>query len=155
LRAAFTKAKHLDRPASLVALDLDRFKAVNDTAGHAAGDVVLCKVTDACREAVCSSDTVAGLGGDEFVLILEHCAAAERAERIAGYLLKALNPITVAHAGVAHLIHASLGLARMSAHYNDEKAWLEAADQACLTAKREGRSQLRLALPVQREIPAS
>jgi PleD family two-component response regulator len=81
---------------------------------------------------------------------LENCGA-ERARRIAELLLKALNPIAVEHAGVSHLIYASLGLAMTSAEYGDEKAWLDAADQACLLAKREGRSQLRVAL--QRRLP--
>jgi PleD family two-component response regulator len=70
-----------------------------------------------------------------------------RAQRIAEQLLKALNPLTIEYAGVSHMVYASLGLATTNADYNDEKAWLEAADQACLIAKREGRSQLRVALP--------
>jgi diguanylate cyclase (GGDEF)-like protein/PAS domain S-box-containing protein len=144
LRIAFTKAKHIDRTAGVIAIDLDRFKAVNDSAGHAAGDAVLCKVADACRETVRSSDTVARLGGDEFVIILENCSA-ERAQVIAEQLLKALNPLNVEYAGVSHLIYASLGLAMTSTDYDDERAWLDAADQACLFAKREGRSQLRVA----------
>ncbi len=146
LRVAFTRAKHMDRAAGLIAIDLDRFKAVNDSAGHAAGDAVLCKVAEACRETVRSSDMVARLGGDEFVIILENCTAV-RARRIAEALLKALNPLTIEYAGVSHMIYASLGLAMTDADYSDEKAWLEAADQACLVAKREGRSQLRVALP--------
>jgi diguanylate cyclase len=146
LRAAFTKAKHLDRDGGLIAIDLDRFKAVNDTAGHAAGDAVLCKVAEVCREAVRSSDTVARLGGDEFAIILENCNA-DRARRIAEQLLQSLNPLTVEHAGVSHLIYASLGLAMTDADFLDEKAWLDAADQACLAAKRAGRSQLRVAEP--------
>jgi PleD family two-component response regulator len=59
--------------------------------------------------------------------------------------LKALNPLNVEYAGVSLLIYASLGLAMTSTDYDDERAWLDAADQACLFAKREGRSQLRVA----------
>jgi diguanylate cyclase len=57
LRTVFGKAHHLDRPAAVIAIDLDRFKAVNDAAGHAAGDAVLCKVAEACRHAVRLSDS--------------------------------------------------------------------------------------------------
>ena len=144
LQEAFTKSKHLDKPSAVIAIDLDRFKAVNDAAGHAAGDAMLCKVAKACRDTVRSSDTVARLGGDEFAIILAHCGE-ERAQRIAEQLLAALNPVTIEWSGVEYSVNASLGLAVTSIQSEDEKAWLDAADQACLVAKREGRSQLRLA----------
>jgi predicted signal transduction protein with EAL and GGDEF domain len=56
----FGKVRHLDRPAAVMAIDLDRFKAANDAAGHAAGDAVLCKVAEACRLAVCAYQTLSG-----------------------------------------------------------------------------------------------
>jgi diguanylate cyclase (GGDEF)-like protein len=66
LREAFLKSRHLSRRAAVIAVDLDRFKAVNDTGGHAAGDAILRQLADARRGAVRASDTVARLGGDEF-----------------------------------------------------------------------------------------
>jgi diguanylate cyclase (GGDEF)-like protein len=63
LWTVFRKAHHLDRPAAVMMVDLDRFKVVNDAAGHAAGDAVLCRVAEACRMTVRSSDVVARLGG--------------------------------------------------------------------------------------------
>ncbi len=73
LRKCFDRARHLGGPAALVAIDLDRFKAVNDTGGHAVGDAMLKKVAETCRRQVRNSDTVARLGGDEFAIILDNC----------------------------------------------------------------------------------
>jgi diguanylate cyclase (GGDEF)-like protein len=144
LREAFAKAHHLNRPAALIAIDLDKFKFVNDTGGHAAGDAILCKVAEACRSAVRTSDTVARLGGDEFALILENCPA-DQARLIACKLLQALNPIRIEWGVRQFTVNASLGLATTSAQTPDEKSWLESADQACYQAKKDGRSRLYLA----------
>jgi diguanylate cyclase (GGDEF)-like protein len=82
LREAFLKSGHLNHPAAVITVDLDRFKAVNDTGGHAASDAILRQVADACRGVVRGSGTVARLGGDEFAVILENCGAAN-ADQIA------------------------------------------------------------------------
>jgi diguanylate cyclase (GGDEF)-like protein/PAS domain S-box-containing protein len=144
LRTLFGKARHLDRPAAVLAIDLDRFKAVNDAAGHAAGDAALCKVADACRLAVRSSDIVARLGGDEFAIILDNCPE-DRATDIGQKLLRALNPMEFEWQGSRYTIGASIGLA-MNRKMVDEKSWLDAADKACYIAKRDGRGVLRIAL---------
>jgi diguanylate cyclase (GGDEF)-like protein/PAS domain S-box-containing protein len=147
LRTVFGKARHLDRPAAVMAIDLDRFKAVNDAAGHAAGDAVLCKVAEACRLASRSSDIVGRLGGDEFAIILDNCSEA-RATDIGQQLLRALNPLEFEWKGSHHTIGASIGLA-MNRDMADEKSWLDAADKACYIAKRDGRGLLRIATPMQ------
>jgi diguanylate cyclase (GGDEF)-like protein len=144
LRAVFEKARHLDRPAAVMAIDLDRFKAVNDAAGHAAGDAVLCKVAAACRLTVRSSDIIARLGGDEFAIILDNCSE-DRAKYIGQQLLRALNPLEIEWEGSRYTIGASIGLAMNTMDMADEKSWLEAADKVCYIAKREGRGQLRIA----------
>jgi diguanylate cyclase (GGDEF)-like protein/PAS domain S-box-containing protein len=147
LRTLFGKARHLDRPAAVMAIDLDRFKAVNDAAGHAAGDAALRKVAEACRLAVRSSDIVGRLGGDEFAIILENCPE-DRAADIGQKLLRALNPMEFEWQGSRYTIGASIGLA-MNRDMADEKSWLEAADKACYIAKRDGRGLLRIAALVQ------
>lgn len=144
LRATFQKSHHLGRPAAVLAIDLDRFKALNDSAGHAVGDAMLCKVADACRQAVRSSDSVARLGGDEFAIILDNCGE-ERANHIGLQLLRALNPLELEWEGSRFDIGACIGLALTAAHIPDEKAWLEGADKACYSAKRDGRGMLRVA----------
>jgi diguanylate cyclase len=148
LRAVFDKARHLDRPAAVMAIDLDRFKAVNDAAGHAAGDAVLCQVAAACRLTLRSSDIIARLGGDEFAVILESCSE-DRAKYIGQKLLRALNPLEIEWEGSRYVIGASIGLATNATDIADEKSWLEAADKACYIAKREGRGQMRIAAPRQ------
>jgi diguanylate cyclase (GGDEF)-like protein/PAS domain S-box-containing protein len=147
LRTVFGKARHLDRPAAVMAIDLDRFKAVNDAAGHAAGDAVLCKVAEACRLAVRSSDIVGRLGGDEFAIILDNCTE-DRATDIGQQLLRALNPMEFEWKGSRYTIGASIGLA-MNRDMADEKCWLDAADKACYIAKRDGRGLLRIATLMQ------
>jgi diguanylate cyclase (GGDEF)-like protein/PAS domain S-box-containing protein len=147
IRTVFGKARHLDRPAAVIAIDLDRFKAVNDAAGHAAGDALLCKVADACRRSARLSDVVGRLGGDEFAVILDNCPE-ERARDIGEQLLRALNPLDLEWKGSRYSIGASVGLA-MNTGLADEKAWLEAADEACYLAKRDGRGVLRIATPMQ------
>jgi diguanylate cyclase (GGDEF)-like protein/PAS domain S-box-containing protein len=148
LRAVFGKARHLDRPAAVMAIDLDRFKAVNDASGHAAGDAALRKIAAACLLTVRASDTVARLGGDEFAIILDNCAE-DRAKYIAQQLLKVLNPLEFEWKGSRYTIGASIGLAMNTMDLSDEKAWLESADKACYEAKRQGRGQLRVATRLQ------
>jgi diguanylate cyclase len=150
LRTVFGKARQLDRPAAVMAIDLDRFKAVNDAAGHAAGDAVLCKVAEACRLAVRSSDVVGRLGGDEFAIILDNCPE-NRATNIGQQLLRALNPMEFEWKGSRYAIGASIGLAMNTMDVSDENAWLENADKACYEAKRQGRGRLQIAAPLQDE----
>jgi diguanylate cyclase (GGDEF)-like protein len=134
----------LGRSAAVIAIDLDRFKAVNDTAGHAAGDALLCKVAEACRLTVRSIDTVARLGGDEFAIILDNCTE-ERVRFISELILRALNAMHIDWEGSQHAIGASIGVAMSTLELSDERAWLRAADQARYIAKQEGRGVLRFA----------
>jgi diguanylate cyclase (GGDEF)-like protein len=143
LREVFERAHQLDRPAVILAIDLDRFKAVNDAAGHAAGDAVLLKVADACRTNVRSSDTAARLGGDEFAIILDNCSQ-QRADAIGGKLLGALNPLVVSWRGSTYEVGASIGVALWNKDMVNEKDWLAAADEACYLAKRDGRGRLKI-----------
>jgi diguanylate cyclase (GGDEF)-like protein len=114
---------------------------VNDAGGHAAGDAVLCKVAEACRLSVRSTDIVGRLGGDEFAIILDNCNEG-RALEIGQQLLRALNPLEVQWGGSRYATGASIGVAMATVHMADEKVWLEGADQACLEAKRQGRGRL-------------
>lgn len=141
LREIFLKSHHLNRPAAIIAVDLDRFKAVNDSGGHAAGDAILRKVAEACRGAVRSTDIVARLGGDEFAIILDNCSDPN-ANQIARQLLQALNPLVIDWDGQTYSVNASLGIAMISEQMTDETAWLESADKACYQAKKSGRGQL-------------
>ncbi len=146
LRETFTQSAHLSTPAVLIAIDLDRFKAVNDSGGHAAGDAVLRRVADVLRTHVRTADTVARLGGDEFAMILPNCPM-EAAVTIAGDLARELNPLAADWDGSRYEIGASLGIASRRDDMRDATDWLATADEACYIAKRDGRGRVSVAGP--------
>ena len=124
--------------AALLLLDLDRFKRVNDTLGHHAGDLLLQEVARRLQLAVRGGDTVARLAGDEFVILLPG-SGAEEASAMARRLLAALTaPIVLDGAEV--VVGASIGVALAPMQGRDEKALLRAADAAMYAAKRAGGS---------------
>lgn len=138
LQEAFSSARAHGTPATLIAIDLDCFKAVNDSAGHAAGDAVLREVGAAIRRMIRPSDAVGRIGGDEFAVLLNDCN--ERAGRdIARSLLAALNPLRTRHDSAVHITGASLGTAQWHVQFRDSAEWVAAADSACYQAKRAGR----------------
>ena len=147
LQVLFDRARFLILPANLLAVDLDRFKAVNDMGGHAAGDAVLRRVVEVIRQNIRAKDTVARLGGDEFAVLLEK-VTPERARAVAVQIQRALNPLQVEWNGTTHCIGASLGVATITNGYESPAAWMAAADAACYEAKRQ-RGQVRFASPTE------
>lgn len=131
-------------PAALVMLDLDHFKPINDTAGHAAGDAVLRAVAAAISSCVRTSDLVVRLGGDEFALLLEHCAL-DVAMGIADKVRVAIGEIALPWQQHTLRVGASLGVAALSADTVDALAWMSEADGACYSAKAQGRDLVRAA----------
>jgi diguanylate cyclase (GGDEF)-like protein/PAS domain S-box-containing protein len=146
MQVLFDRARLLILPATLIAVDLDRFKAVNDAGGHAAGDAVLRRVVEVLRENIRNKDTVARLGGDEFAVVLEK-VTPERARSVALQIQQALNPLVVEWSGKTFSIGASLGVATITNRYESTAAWIAAADAACYEAKRTERGQVRFAQP--------
>lgn len=140
LEAAIAQLRPGDHCLAL--LDLDRFKQVNDTYGHAAGDAVLASFADVARRSVRTSDTVARIGGEEFVILFEHTsieqayAVCDLMREVLGYTMLATpcGPLRVTvSGGVAPIERGGL------------EASLKAADEALYRAKRSGRDQLALA----------
>jgi diguanylate cyclase (GGDEF)-like protein/PAS domain S-box-containing protein len=146
MQMLFDRARFLILPATLIAVDLDRFKAVNDVGGHAAGDAVLRRVVEVLRENIRNKDTVARLGGDEFAVVLEK-VTPERARAVASQIQRALNPLVVEWSGQTFRVGASLGVATITSGYESTAAWIAAADAACYEAKRTERGQVRFAQP--------
>ena len=142
-REVFQFSRHVGVPAAVLAIDLDRFKAVNDAGGHAAGDAVLRRVAEVLRTTVRHSDTIARLGGDEFAIILENCSL-ERTRAVAQQMLRVLNPLVATLGPSTYEIGASIGIAMMAPEFEDEADWLAEADRACYEAKRGGRGQAQL-----------
>ena len=125
-----------DGSASVLFLDLDDFKAINDNLGHAAGDEVLAEVARRVQRSVRTGDTAARLGGDEFAVLLE--SADERAtEAVAGALLEAMQrPIFLQ--GRETRVHASIGIAPASSAASADEL-LRNADVAMYSAKGDGK----------------
>ena len=123
-------------------LDLDQFKVVNDTCGHAAGDELLRRVARMLLDRVRARDTLARLGGDEFGLLLEHCPL-EQAEQVAHDILAMLSEFRFSWDGNRFSIGASIGVVPI-AGLVDANAVLEAADHACYAAKEGGRNRVHV-----------
>jgi diguanylate cyclase (GGDEF)-like protein/PAS domain S-box-containing protein len=136
---AISLAKRDARQFALLYLDLDRFKAVNDTLGHAAGDALLQAVATRIRGEVRESDTVARIGGDEFAVILPDIAGIEEAQTVAGKIIAALAPpFRLASQGPIAEIGISIGIALYPVDGLDADALVKAADSAMYGAKQSG-----------------
>jgi len=142
LKQELERAQHFDRPCSLLFLDLDHFKALNDGYGHAAGDTVLRAFAGVLSTTIRNMDTAGRWGGEEFVVILPE-ATAEEALDIAERIRKAVSFFSFEISGGLHLT-CSVGVACYPEHAADQDALLTAADQAMYGAKRLGRNQVRI-----------
>ena len=126
-------------PFCALFIDLDRFKHVNDTGGHAAGDALLRDVANELAAQVRKSDTVARLGGDEFAVLLADCPLGQ-AELIAEKLRVAVVAYQLLWEGHSFGVGASIGLVPVDATYVTAADVLRAADAACYAAKKQGRN---------------
>ncbi|HEY7752836.1 MAG TPA: EAL domain-containing protein [Steroidobacteraceae bacterium] len=124
-------------------LDLDRFKAVNDTSGHLAGDNMLREIAALIREAVRDSDTVARLGGDEFGVLLVGCPL-EKARQIADDIWRAIGEYRFVWKDRIFSVGVSIGLVEVTPESNSLEEILSAADSACYVAKRQGDSHVHV-----------
>ncbi len=142
LRRAIDAAARYQRQFALLFIDLDRFKVINDSLGHDAGDMLLVEIGGRLRRALRSSDVVARLGGDEFVVILEEAAERPEVERIAGDLLSVLSqPLQLS----GHECHttASIGIAMYPSDGTDIQTLTKNADMAMYLAKEDGKNGFR------------
>lgn len=129
-------AQAIGKPLSLLYLDLDRFKSINDALGHDVGDELLCKVTERLSQCVRPGDTLARLGGDEFALLLPQSHEAE-AKEVAQRLIEALGQSF--RMGEHRLnVGVSVGIASYPEHGNTLGELLQAADTAMYRAKALG-----------------
>ncbi|HMB74487.1 MAG TPA: EAL domain-containing protein [Gammaproteobacteria bacterium] len=121
-------------------LDLDRFKLVNDTSGHLAGDNLLREIASLLKQQVRDSDTVARMGGDEFAMLLLGCPL-DKARQIADEICSAVNAHRFAWQDHAFEIGISIGLVEVGPESMSAETVLSAADSACYIAKQEGRGK--------------
>jgi diguanylate cyclase (GGDEF)-like protein len=143
---ALARTRHASGQVAVLFIDLDGFKQVNDTLGHAAGDQLLVQVAQRLRLSLRPGDTVARLGGDEFTIILDGVPERAAAGQIADRVLTALaQPFALDEARVT--CGASIGIALTSGPLDQADSLLRRADHAMYTIKRAGKGQIAWADP--------
>lgn len=140
----FAMARRESRQIALMFLDLDGFKKINDTLGHAIGDEVLKAVATRLSSLLRGSDTVARLGGDEFVLLLDNPENSEKVAQIGDRVIATLNEPMQFDGRVA-LVGTSIGIAVMHEVADSPEALLKRADDAMYAAKAAGKNVYRFA----------
>lgn len=138
--------EHQEQPGPefcLMFIDLDLFKVVNDSGGHAAGDAMLQAVARILRAHTRARDTAARIGGDEFALLLEGCPA-ERALEIAEHVRRDIANLRLDFEDQVFAIGASIGLTYGRSGMHTASSVLKAADAACYAAKEGGRNRVRM-----------
>ncbi len=134
---AFSQARRAGSSVAVVFLDLDRFKLVNDSLGHAAGDAMLRNVAERLREHLRGGDTVSRFGGDEFTVLLPSLAHPDDVVKIASKILEVLRqPVAIGDRQI--VITASIGISMFPADGNDPETLLRNADAAMYRAKERG-----------------
>jgi diguanylate cyclase (GGDEF)-like protein len=135
-------AEQTEKMLAVLFIDLDRFKLVNDTLGHAIGDLLLQLVVERLTSCLRSGDLIARWGGDEFTLLLPKISAAEDASMIAQRILKSLNPGFNVEGHHIH-ITSSIGIAVYPQDGQDAETLIKNADAALYRAKEGGRNDFR------------
>ena len=136
---------------ALMFLDLDQFKLVNDTCGHAAGDELLRHICALLQSGLREGDTLARLGGDEFGILLENCAPPA-CEKIAESLRQTVQNLHFVWKGRPFVTTVSIGLVHVTQAPTTLEALLRAADMACYMAKEKGRNRVQLYHPDDSEL---
>lgn len=140
---ALQNYRNTGRSFVVLYLDLDRFKQVNDSAGHHAGDELLRQVSDLIDAQLRGSDLLARLGGDEFGVLLFGCPL-ERARQIANEMLSAVLNYRLAWEEKLFTVGVSIGVVEMGPEFSDTDDLITAADSACYAAKEAGRNRVAL-----------
>lgn len=136
---------------ALCYMDLDRFKIVNDTVGHIAGDELLIQLTGLLKSKVRSGDTLARLGGDEFAVLLHSCPL-DKASQIAENIRALVKDFRFSWEGKNFEIGASIGVIAITADSGELKEILSAVDSACYVAKEQGRNRVQIFQPGDEDI---
>lgn len=155
LEQALATSARSGRDGAVLFIDLDNFKALNDTLGHDIGDLLLQQVAQRLEFCVRVGDTVARLGGDEFVIVLEelslqHFEAAAQVEAIGEKILTILNE-QYQLAGHTHSSTPSIGAALFNDHKHSVEELMKQADIAMYQAKKSGRNALRFFDPIMQD----
>jgi diguanylate cyclase (GGDEF)-like protein/PAS domain S-box-containing protein len=143
LGLAIETARRYDRKLAVLFIDLDRFKIINDTLGHEAGDVLLREMAARLRECLRASDVVARLGGDEFVVLLQEINDAGQAGTVARNILSVvMKPVVIL--GQECRVTASIGICMHPLDGQDDASVMKNADMAMYLAKEEGKNAFHI-----------
>jgi len=149
-KAEFNRARRHHGELACIAFDLDGFKRINDTYGHAAGDQVLAEVVSHCKATLRSTDVIGRIGGEEFGILLPETSAA-LAVKIAEEIRERTALLVVRHMGHEIRLTASFGVAALTSEDRSFKGILARADKALYEAKSGGRNQV---MASSRSVPA-
>ncbi|MBI2381634.1 MAG: EAL domain-containing protein [Gammaproteobacteria bacterium] len=137
------RLKRSEEASALLFIDLDRFKQINDSAGHAAGDALLVAIAQKLMSRQRRSDVLARLGGDEFAVLLRHVDSGQVAG-LAEQFRAILDETRFAFAGREFDVSGSVGVTRLDRYTRSTALAMDYADAACQIAKRKGRNQVHL-----------
>jgi diguanylate cyclase (GGDEF)-like protein/PAS domain S-box-containing protein len=141
LTRSLERARRSKVSGALLYMDLDRFKLVNDTCGHDAGDQLLKQLATLYRDEIRERDVLARLGGDEFALVADHCTEDE-AYRLAEKILESTRHFRFLWDEREFEVGVSIGLAMFDESTHDLQEITRLADEACYNAKKNGRNQI-------------
>jgi len=127
---------------TLLTIDVDRFKAINDSCGHVAGDMLLQTLADRMQAPVSADDTVARIGGDEFSILLRNSDSSD-ALHVAEQIRSSIEEYQFLWEGQSFSVSVSIGLAEVSTELSTLESVVFASDTCCITAKSSGRNQIR------------
>lgn len=143
LEYAITDYTETKRDFSLLIIDLDRFKTVNDSCGHTAGDMLIKSLAAQMITAVEKTDTVARIGGDEFAVLLRS-SDTEKTQEVAERIRQLVEDFKFYRNNQSHRISASIGVAQAGEDLTTQEALIFAADSCCLKAKQHGKNQVQI-----------
>ncbi|MCH4089938.1 putative bifunctional diguanylate cyclase/phosphodiesterase [Acetobacter sp.] len=153
LRAALVKLSREHTPFALLALDLDRFKPINDTLGHAVGDLALIEISKRLQACLKNDDMLFRIGGDEMMLIHHHATLDSATDLAAQLVEEVARPLCIAETVVPCSISSGIALAPVAG--SNENSLQEAADLALYEAKRQGGNTYRVFVPSYRAVADS
>lgn len=146
LQQALVQTKRQEQALAVLFIDLDNFKIINDTYGHAVGDQLMQIAAERLNRCIRSTDTVARQGGDEFIALLTNIAQLEDAEQVAKKIIAALAmPFVIDHHDL--FITASVGISLAPQHGQDSSLLIKNADAAMYRAKQQGKNNYQVYLP--------
>lgn len=143
LDRAVRSAREFEITHALLYLDLDRFKVVNDSAGHAAGDELLKQISSLLSGQLRERDTLGRLGGDEFSVLLSHCPP-EKSIKVANILIDAIREYRFVWESKTYQVGVSIGVVSINADATNKIDLMNQADQACYSAKDLGRGRAHI-----------